>query len=53
MLVMALMLLSARAYTQAGKSEKSSSSPSADSIDAFLGRWDWTWKAPDREYPSW
>jgi len=52
-LVMAVMLLSAKAHTQAGKSEKSSSSPSADSIDAFLGRWDLTLKAPDREYPSW
>ncbi len=52
-LVMAILLLSAKAYKQAGKSEKSSSSPSADSIDAFLGRWDLTLKARDREYPSW
>jgi Domain of Unknown Function (DUF1080) len=26
---------------------------SAKSVDAFLGRWDLTLKAPDREYPSW
>jgi hypothetical protein len=52
-LVMAIVLWSARAYSQPGKSEKSSSSPSAQSIKAFLGRWDLTLKAPDRDYPSW
>jgi hypothetical protein len=52
-LVMVILLFSARAYSQAGKSEKSSSSPSAESVEAFLGRWDLTLKAPDREYPSW
>ena len=25
----------------------------AESTSAFLGRWDLTLKAPDREYPSW
>ena len=25
----------------------------ADSANAFLGRWDLTLKAPDREWPSW
>jgi Domain of Unknown Function (DUF1080) len=25
----------------------------ADSVEPFLGRWDLTLKAPDREYPSW
>ena len=25
----------------------------SDSAKAFLGRWDVTLKAPDREYPSW
>jgi len=25
----------------------------AESVSAFLGRWDLTLKAPDREYPSW
>jgi Domain of Unknown Function (DUF1080) len=52
-LVMAILLLSASAYSQAGKTEKSPSSPSAESVEAFLGRWDLTLKAPDREYPSW
>jgi hypothetical protein len=52
-LVVVTLLFSATAYTQAGKSEKSYSSPSTDSIEAFLGRWDLTLKAPDREYPSW
>jgi len=47
------LLLSARAYSQDVKSKTSSSSPSADSVEAFLGRWDLTLKAPDREYPSW
>jgi hypothetical protein len=50
---MGLMLLSVWAYAQAGKPEKSSSSPSADSLEAMLGRWDLTLQAPDREYPSW
>ena len=52
-LVMGTMLLSVRAYARAGKPEKSSSSPPADSVEAILGRWDLTLKAPDREYPSW
>ena len=52
-LVMAILLLSARVYSQAGKSEKVSSLPSAEPVEAFLGRWDLTLKAPDREYPSW
>jgi hypothetical protein len=51
-LVVAL-LLSAQAHSQDAKSKTSSPSPSADSIEAFLGRWDLTLKAPDREYPSW
>jgi len=50
LLVMASLLLSARAYSQAGKSEKS---PSSSSAEAYLGRWDLTLEAPDREYPSW
>jgi len=48
---MGIMLSSVRAHAQAGKTEKSSSS--VDSIEAFLGRWDLTLTAPDREYPSW
>jgi hypothetical protein len=48
-LVMVFAMLSARAYSQTGKSAKST----PESVEAFLGRWDLTLKAPDREYPSW
>jgi hypothetical protein len=34
-------------------SEKPASSAATVSVKAFLGRWDLTLKAPDREYPSW
>jgi hypothetical protein len=50
-LVMVISMLSARAYSQTGKSAKSTST--RESVNAFLGRWDLTLKAPDREYPSW
>ena len=50
-LVMVISMLSARAYSQTGKSAKSTST--SESVNAFLGRWDLTLKAPDREYPSW
>src|SRR5215472_2218579 len=33
-------------YSQTGKQDEKSA-------DSFLGRWDLTLKAPDREYPSW
>src|SRR6266436_9642647 len=52
-LTVALSLLSAKAYSQTGEPKKSSSSPSTPSVEAFLGRWDLTLKAPDREYPYW
>jgi hypothetical protein len=53
-LAVVTLLLSARAYSQDVKAKTSSSAPSADSdVEAFLGRWDLTLKAPDREYPSW
>ena len=45
-----LALLSIAAYSQ---NQKSATSPSADPAKPFLGRWDLTLKAPDREYPSW
>jgi len=44
-------VVAAKAYSQAGSPEKTSPSPS--SVQAFLGRWDLTLKAPEREYPSW
>jgi hypothetical protein len=46
-----IILLATGAYSRAGKSEKSS--PSSESVEGFLGRWDLTLKGPDREYPSW
>ena len=52
-LVVVSLLIGAKAYSQAGKPAEESSSPSKDSAEAFLGRWDLTLKAPDREYPSW
>ena len=33
--------------------EKTASSDANASLQSFLGRWDLTLKAPDREYPSW
>jgi hypothetical protein len=51
--MVAILFMSVGVFSQAGKSDKSSSSPSAASIEAFLGRWDLTLRAPDREYPSW
>ncbi|HXJ04822.1 MAG TPA: DUF1080 domain-containing protein [Candidatus Acidoferrum sp.] len=45
-----VMTLSVVARSQ---TEKSGTNPSSVSSKAFLGRWDLTLKAPDREYPSW
>ncbi len=44
------VLLSVAAYSQ---NQKSATSPSVGPAQPFLGRWDLTLKAPDREYPSW
>jgi 3-keto-disaccharide hydrolase len=49
-LVVAVLCGSAVMYSQSGKSAKDASSAS---VEALLGRWDLTLKAPDREYPSW
>jgi hypothetical protein len=53
MLLAVSVLWSVKGYSHAEKSGKSSSSPSDNSVQAFLGRWDLTLKAPDKEYPSW
>jgi hypothetical protein len=45
-----VILLSAAAYS---RQDKPGADSSAGSAKAFLGRWDLTLKAPDREYPSW
>lgn len=44
------VLLSVAAHSQ---NQKSATSPSVGPAKSFLGRWDLTLKAPDREYPSW
>jgi hypothetical protein len=36
-----------------GNSDRSPAATADESIQAFLGRWDLTLKAPDHEYPSW
>src|SRR5438128_6228573 len=46
-------LLGATALSPNAHPAKTSSANPADSAAAFLGRWDLTLKAPDREYPSW
>src|ERR1700730_14423106 len=47
--VMVISMSCATGYSQTGENQKST----PESVDAFLGRWDLTLKAPDREYPSW
>ena len=45
-----VIVLSSAAYSRQDKAATNSASASDK---AFLGRWDLTLKAPDREYPSW
>jgi hypothetical protein len=45
-----VILWAAAAHSQ---NDKSAANSSRDSAKPFLGRWDLTLKAPDREYPSW
>jgi hypothetical protein len=47
---LAVVILAVAARSQSDKSARDSS---GGSVKAFLGRWDLTLKAPDREYPSW
>ena len=37
----------------AAKSGREAPAPAAESVKAYLGRWDLTLRAPDRTYPSW
>jgi hypothetical protein len=53
LLVAAISLLPVAAYSRVIEPGKRASSVAAESVEAFLGRWDLTLKAPDREYPSW
>jgi hypothetical protein len=53
-LVITTLLLGAAARSNKAESSWWFSDPQpSDSAAAFLGRWDLTLKAPDREYPSW
>jgi hypothetical protein len=52
-MTLASLLIGVQASAQSGNPPSKSSSPSSESEKAFLGRWDLTLKAPDREYPSW
>jgi hypothetical protein len=47
------LLLCGWARSSQRHSAKVSAEKATESIRAFLGRWDLTLKAPDREYPSW
>ncbi|HLZ11919.1 MAG TPA: DUF1080 domain-containing protein [Candidatus Acidoferrum sp.] len=50
---LAILFFSLAAHTGSARSKNTSAALPADSDAAFLGRWDLTLRAPDREYPSW
>jgi hypothetical protein len=52
-LVVGVLMLDAAVCTRNLQAGRNSSPNPGDSVTAFLGRWDLTLKAPDREYPSW
>jgi len=52
-LVVAGLLVGVKAYSRDGKPTDKFPTSSDEFGEAFLGRWDLTLKAPDREYPSW
>src|ERR1700740_698288 len=52
-LMLGTLLVCVSAYLYAGKSKIETSKPGAESAKAYLGRWDLTLRARDREYPSW
>ena len=49
----AILILGGGTFSNGAYSPSVSSAAPAQSVEAFLGRWDLTLKAPDREYPSW
>jgi Domain of Unknown Function (DUF1080) len=53
LLSVAMLFLCVPAISRARNSSRSPATETAESIQPFLGRWDLTLKAPDREYPSW
>jgi hypothetical protein len=52
-LVLGILLACAVGYLSAGKLKIETSAHAAEPAKAYLGRWDLTLRAPDREYPSW
>ena len=50
---LAILTLGARTFSDEAYSGIVPSATPAQDVEAFLGRWDLTLKAPDREYPSW
>src|SRR5215472_18504565 len=48
-----ITLFTAAAFAQQEKPKTNSSASAPASVKPFLGRWNVTLKAPDREYPSW
>jgi 3-keto-disaccharide hydrolase len=52
-LVAAVLFFAVAAQSRKAHSTNSPPCNPADTVDAFLGRWDLTLQAPDREYPSW
>jgi hypothetical protein len=53
MLVGAILGMTVGVLSEAQRPQNNPSSLATQSVEAFLGRWDLTLKAPDREYPSW
>src|SRR5579862_835769 len=49
----AILTLGATTFFYDAKSATNPPAAPAQNVEAFLGRWDLTLKAPDREYPSW
>jgi len=52
-LLLGVLLVCVTAYSYAGILKMETSAQTAESAKAYLGRWDLTLRAPDREYPSW
>lgn len=51
--LMAILFSTAGGTSLAAPSGQDASAPAAESVKAYLGRWDLTLRAPDRTYPSW
>ncbi len=53
LLVVAGLSLVAASCSQNTETSKAPAANQTESVEPFLGRWDLTLKAPEREYPSW